>query len=333
MANIPHFSSRLPLMAGAAVVAVATLASCSAGTSSSAGGSATTGGSTAAVPQPSHKASSGAAPTQGAASEASQGQAQGSDAAEFGLTEAEVTRRVDAVEQSIATCMADAGFEYIPVDYATVRTAMDTNSKPSGMTADEFRAQYGYGITTLSAEANAQANIGLGRNAAIRDGLPPADQVAWIRQLLGENADQTFAVGLDSEDLSRTGGCTKTAVEANFSQAELGPGFVNYQNGEGARIDQDPRVIEAYRNWATCMRDAGYSYDEPTSIKLDLASRLAATTGGADIGSLAADAKAAVDQLQGEELAIAAADNQCEIDNVSDVKKQVETEILGRPAA
>lgn len=338
MASTRHCDSRLPLIAGAALVATAVLAGCSTGNDVSGGASSTTNGASAVVPQPSQPATSTAAPSQDAPtqappSQASQGQAQGSDAAEFGLTEAEVTKRVDAVEQSIATCMADAGFEYIPVDYATVRSAMDTNSKPSGMTADEFRAQYGYGIATLSAKANAQANIGLGRNAAIRDGLPPADQVAWIRQLLGENADQTFAVGLDSEDLSRTGGCTKTAVEANFSQAELGPGFINYQNGEGARVDQDPRVIDAYRNWATCMRDAGYSYDDPTSIKLDLASRLATMTGGADIGSLAADAKAAVEQLQGEELAIAAADNQCQIDNVADIKKQVEMEILGRPAA
>jgi len=263
------------------------------------------------------------------AADQGQGQAQGSDAAEFGLTEAEVAKRIDAVEQSIATCMTDAGFEYIPVDYATVRQAMDTDSKPGGMTADEFRTQFGYGISTLSITANAQANIGLGRNVAIRDGLPAADQVAWNRQLLGENPDQTFVVGLDSEDLSRTGGCTKTAVEANFSQAELGPGFVNYQNADGARIDQDPRVIEAYRNWATCMRDAGYSYDDSTAIKLDLASRLATITGGADIDGLAADAAASVVQLQGEELAIAAADNQCQLDHVADVKKQVEAEILG----
>ena len=328
MTSTLHLGFRPPLLAGAAAVVAATLAGCGTGAVPSGGAATTIGAASSGIAQPSQ-----AAPSQAAPSQPSQGQAQGSDAAEFGLTEAEVVKRVDAVEQSIATCMADAGFEYIPVDYATVRTAMDTNSKPSGMTADEFRAQYGYGITTLSAKANAQANIGLGRNVAIRDGLPPADQVAWIRQLLGENADQTFVVGLDSEDLSRTGGCTKSAVEANFSQAELGPGFVNYQNGEGARIDQDPRVIEAYRNWATCMRDAGYGYDDPTSIKLDLASRLATITGGTDIGSLAPDAKAALTQLQGEERSIAAADNQCQSDKVVDVKKQVELEILGRPAA
>ena len=95
--------------------------------------------------------------------------------AEFGLTETEVARRVDAVESQIAACMRDAGFEYIPVDYATARAAMDSNSKPSGLNADEFRAQFGYGITTLFAGADSQAAMGAGeQNIRIRSGLSAA---------------------------------------------------------------------------------------------------------------------------------------------------------------
>ena len=263
------------------------------------------------------------------ATDQSQGQAQGSDAAEFGLTEAEVVRRVDAVELLIAKCMVAAGFEYLPINYSTTRKAMDTNSKPSGMTADEFRTQFGYGITTLSVTANSQANIGLGLNFAIRAGLGVADQVAWNRQLLGENTDQTFAVGLDSEDLSRTGGCTRAAVETTFTQAELGPSFVNYQNTQGGRVDQDPRIIDAYRNWASCMRKAGHNYDNSAAIKVELATRLNTVTGGASLESLLGDAAAALSQLQGEERAISTADHKCDLKHVADVKKKVETELLG----
>lgn len=276
-----------------------------------------------------------AAPVTGAPTTASQddgeGDGQNSGDSEFGLSDAEIGQRVDAVEQSIAVCMSDAGFEYFPVDYATARKAMDTDSKPSGLTADEFRDQFGYGITTLSVAANAQATIGLGPNLSIRDGLLPADQVAWNRQLFGEFTDQTFVVGLDNEDLSRTGGCTRTAVEANFSQAELGPGFVNYQNADGARIDQDPRVIDAYKAWSTCMRDAGYSYDTSSAIDVDLANRLDVITSGGDLTELDAPGTKALTELQGEELAIAAADQQCELEFVADIKTAVETEILGAP--
>jgi len=126
---------------------------------------------------------------------------------EFGLTEAEVVKRVDTVEASIAACMQDAGFEYVPVDYATARAAMDSNSKPSGLSSTDFRDQYGYGLTTLYGGVDTQSTMGLGRNIAIRDGLPSSDRIAWEHQLLGTEVTQTFVVGLDNEDLSRTGGC------------------------------------------------------------------------------------------------------------------------------
>ncbi len=254
--------------------------------------------------------------------------------AEFGLTEAEIATRVDAVESLIATCMRDAGFEYIPVDYATARAAMDSNSRPSGLSADEFRAQFGYGVTTLFASADSQAIMGAGeQNIRIRSGLSAADRVAYDHALYGENPSATFVVSLDDEDFSQTGGCTRAAVEQVFSPEELGPGFVNYQNAEGARIDQDPRVIAAKKDWAACMRQAGYSYDNSDEIKTDLANRLEVITGGAAPDTLPADAQAALAALQGEELAIAAADHKCSVEFVDPITTQVQTELLGPAGA
>lgn len=263
---------------------------------------------------------------------AGQGGQQGDS--EFGLPEAEVVKRVDAVEALIATCMRDAGFEYVPVDYATVRKAMDSNSKPSGMKADEFRAQFGYGITTQFIGANSQATMGAGeQNIRIRNGLSPADRAAYDHALYGNNPSAAFVVGLDSEDFSQTGGCTRSAVEQVFSPAELGPGFVNYQNARDARVDQDPRVIAAEKDWASCMRQAGYSYGSSNEIKTDLANRLHTITGGAAPETLPADAQATLKQLQGEELAIAAADHKCNVEFVDPIKKKVVTELLGPAAA
>lgn len=277
-----------------------------------------------------------AAPTTAAkqSNNTGQGNAQNqSDFAEFGLTEAEVARRVDKVESLIAQCMRDAGFEYVPVDYPTVRKAMNSNSKPSGMKAADFRAKFGYGITTQYAGANKQAEMGEGaQNIRIRNSLSTADRTAYLHTLYGDNPSATFVVSLDSEDFSQTGGCTRKAVEQVFSPAELGPGFVNLQNAQGARIDQDPRVIAANKDWAACMRKAGYSYNNSDEIKADLAKRLDAITHGADPATLPADAQAALKQLQGEELAIAAADHQCNVKFVDPIRKQVETELLG-PAA
>jgi hypothetical protein len=119
------------------------------------------------------------------------------------------------------------------------------------------------------------------QNLRIRDGLSAADLAAHNHALYGENPTATFAVGLDDENFAQTGGCARAAVEKVFSPEELGPGFVNYQNAEGARIDKDLRVIAAHKDWATCMRAAGYSYDNSDAIKTDLANRLEVITGGA----------------------------------------------------
>lgn len=43
---------------------------------------------------------------------------------EYGLTDAQWTSTVELVQTEIASCMANAGFEYIPADVATVELAM-----------------------------------------------------------------------------------------------------------------------------------------------------------------------------------------------------------------
>jgi len=80
------------------------------------------------------------------------------------------------------------------------------------------------------------------------------------------------------------------------------------------------------------MRDAGYSYDNTDAIKTDLAGRLDVITQGVAPDQLSPDASTALKQLQGEEIAIAKADKDCEQAKVAKIKTQVETELLG-PAA
>ena len=252
---------------------------------------------------------------------------------EFGLTKTEIVRRVDATEGLIAQCMTAAGFEYFPVDYATARAAMDSNSKPSGITGDEFRKQFGYGITTLYAGPATQAMLSRGkRNAQYKAGLSTADRVAYDRTLYGNNPNSTFVIALDREDFSQVGGCTRAAVQLIFSKEQVGASFVNYQNAAGTRIDADPRVIAAYKDWSSCMRQTGYAYNNPGEISTDLVARLDKVTGGVAPEALSAAAKAALPALQGEEKALAAKDHECDLKYVADIKLKVEKEILG-PAA
>lgn len=262
-------------------------------------------------------------------------QAQAEDAAEFGLSGAEIELRQVKVENLIQTCMKAHGFDYVPVDPATLRAAMDSNSKPSGLSEQEFRTQYGYGISTLYDAQLLQALNSQGEpNKKIRDALAPADLAAYDRALYGENPAATFAAALDSEDLTGLGGCTKEAVDAVFPAAEikLVRSSGNSQDAVGELALQDPRVIEANRSWAGCMRAAGYGYAKPDEIKTDLKSRLGAIVGGATqpapVGAAATTYdRAAMAELQKQEIAVATAEATCAAKGLKATKDKVEAEL------
>jgi hypothetical protein len=248
---------------------------------------------------------------------------------EFGLTEEELVKKVEAVEAHIATCMSDAGFEYVPVDYATVREAMQAVQTPPGISEAEFRAQYGYAISIERPAAIDPAIIGLGEeNLKIFDSLSEADQTAYDHTLFGENTDETFAVALDAEDFTETGGCTHAAVEQVFDPEQL---TETYTNPKDIRIEQDARVITAIKDWAACMREAGFDYNNSEEIESDISDRLDALLDGADPESLSAEGQAALAELQGEERAISVADYDCEVKFIVPAARQVETELYGSP--
>jgi hypothetical protein len=251
-------------------------------------------------------------------------------AEEFGLTEEELVKSVEAVEALIATCMSEAGFEYVPVDYATVRKAMDADKTAPGLTTEEYAATYGYGISTQPpGGADSPAVIGLGeQNMQIFNSLSDADQVAYKHTLFGENTDATFAVTFEAEDFSETGGCTRTAVEQVFSPKEMGAA---YYNPKDALVEQDPRVISAVAAWSDCMREAGFDFDSPEETEEDIKDRLDAILDGATPQELSAAGQGQLTQLQGEERAIAVADLECEIKFIEPAVRQVETELYGAP--
>ena len=253
---------------------------------------------------------------------------------EFGMTTTELVESVEAVESLIAKCMSDAGFEYVAVDYDTVRKGMVADKSLPGVSDEDYIAQYGYGISTLYtglppqlSEVATPAQIGLGeQNVRIFNSLSPADQVAYNRTLFGENIDAALAVSLEAEDFSRTGGCTRAAIEQVFAREQLS---ATYLNPLDALIEQDPRMIAALEQFADCVREEGFSYNHPNEIEPDIRNRLDAITKGAPVESLSAEAQAALTELQGYERAVAALAISCEEDIVEPVQAQIEKDLYG----
>ena len=245
---------------------------------------------------------------------------------EFGMSMAELTSVIDQVEHRIGKCMANAGFEYIPVDFSTVRQAMSSDKTAAGFSAGQYLAEFGHGITTQPDKPIVRIGIGE-QNRRIFDNQAPADQVAYERTLLGEDRNATFAFSLEVENFSRTGGCTRSAIEQVFTPDELA---VTYFNPADAYIMSDPRAQEALAAYASCMTDAGFIYQHPDDIDFDLQIRYNSITQGRDPEELGESQQAALAALQQEELAIAAANFGCETSVLEPVLDRIETEVFGR---
>ncbi len=245
---------------------------------------------------------------------------------EFGLSFEQLVSRVEAVEARIGKCMAAAGFEYVPVDFATVRRAMTSDKSAPGLSQAEFYQQYGYGITTQFDKPIVR--LGLGEdNQRIRESLSEADRVAYERTLLGDDHEAVLAYALEAEDFSRTGGCTRRAVEEQFSPEEVAQ---TYFNPVDALVLQDARVIDALATFASCMESAGYEYSHPDDVERDLLHRLDAVTQGADPSTLTGAAHEALTKLQDYERAVVPVAVECETTHLEPVIDRVEEELLGR---
>lgn len=254
---------------------------------------------------------------------------------EFGLSRKQLVEAVEAAEAKIARCMAQEGFEYIPVNFKTVRRGMTSDKSLPGLSDREFVSRHGFGISTLytglgpqGSELRTAAQIGLGqRNIEIFRNLSPAEQVSYNRALLGDYPEVTFAVGLEIEDFSATGGCTRQAIEQVFTPEQL---RTNYLNPIDAAIDKDPRMIAALGKYADCMRSEGFSYSHEKEVEPDIRRRLREVTQGQPVQLLSAEASRKLSDLQDYERALARIAVYCEEAVLDPVADRIEAELKKR---
>jgi len=249
---------------------------------------------------------------------------------EFGLTEEEYASHIESVQALIATCMAEAGFEYVPADVQTVALAQSAVRTEPGMDREDYKKQWGYGVSTRFDNRVKEIELGP-QNLRIFEDLPEADQVAYERTLYGEDPDATFAFTFDEEDLSATGGCTRKAVEQVFTPEQLKETYISPKD---ILIEADPRIVEADANWVACMQDAGYDgYLDQDEIIGEFEERFDALTEGEDPTTLTGARAEELKQMQAEEIAISLADLQCQLDHLDSVYREVEIEVYGVPVS
>ena len=244
---------------------------------------------------------------------------------QLGFDQAGIIARQSRVEASLRDCMRAEGFEYVPVDPLAQRAAVLGSSR---LSEAEFLQQFGYGISTLWGRGRAEADP----NERIRMALPPADRRAYDRVLWGESSGMTFTAAVDSGDFAELGGCTRKATEGVFGGAQLLTQLQGRLDALEERVLQDQRMVRAIESWSKCMAKAGYQYEEPEAIDSDLFERMEKIVGPLPgqfaTGPAAGETprpynRAKLAALQQEEVAIARADNKCEIEEITPVEEKV----------
>jgi hypothetical protein len=256
---------------------------------------------------------------------------------EFGLSPRELVQAIEKTEELIARCMSEQGFQYIAADANTVRAGMSADKSLPGLSEEEFVSRHGFGVTTFYTGLPPQlstdyspARVGLGeRNVQIFRKLSPADQVAYNRALLGDDVSSTFAVALEIEDLSRTGGCTRKAIAETFKPDQM---KASHYNPQDALINKDSRMKSALAFWQREMKKAGFDYGHPDEIEPDLRNRLSALTEGGKllVTRMSADQKTALRKLQDFERAVAAKSFKMQEEVLTPVEERIQEELFSR---
>lgn len=265
--------------------------------------------------------------------------------APLGLDEAGFALKQTRVEELVKTCMKSAGFDYVPVDPNATKAAL---TGTSGLTDDEFRRQFGYGVSTVFEKVVeiSQSPNSADPNVAYRSKLDTAGQTAFDKALTGGRTDISVsgAVGAaKAGDLEGLGGCIEDGTTQVFGDANVISALAKIEELD-ARAEADERLVNARAAWSRCMKEQGFDYPEPNAVDGALIEKLGAIVGpdaakvlGEDgtysplafgTATLPAYDKAALAQLQAEELATAQADLECEEKHVVDVEDKVKAEYI-----
>jgi hypothetical protein len=256
---------------------------------------------------------------------------------EFGMTKKELVQAVEKVEGLIAKCMAKQGFEYIAADFKTVRKGMQSDKREPGLSEKEFIEKNGFGVATKYTgkppqlvDGYSPAKVGLGeQNIQIFKKLSPQDQVAYNRALFGENTDAAFAVGLETENFSRCGGCTLEAIKQVFKPEQL---KASYYNPIDAKVRNHKIMKEAVREFQAKMSKAGYQYNHPDEVEPDIRERLAAITGGGTIPveKMSPEQQAQLKALRAYELKVAKVSFELQTTIIDPAEEKVQKELFSR---
>jgi hypothetical protein len=171
--------------------------------------------------------------------------------------EAESDRQNRRVEELVAACMQDEGFDYTPAETSGGTVSADDLDVEWG--TREFAEQYGYGISTdpWASPDDAEADEWVDPNQEYIEQMSEGELAAWSEALHGPSVEGD----VDQEYDWTTAGCYGAAQHEVYEGGVESDQFAGIE-AELERFSEasgsDPRVVALDQAWSSCMADEGY---------------------------------------------------------------------------
>jgi hypothetical protein len=167
------------------------------------------------------------------------------------------------VEELVATCMTEEGFEYTPVDHSQF---ISINEDMEERGTEEWVAANGWGMVQTQEdmdEQQAQAEEFVDPNQPYVESLSPTEQEAYFATLYGTPPTEE-EMGEDGsyEYNWETAGCQGAAQHElqgdSYWEDERFAGLVEDMNALWEDLPKRPEIVELNQKWSDCMADAEY---------------------------------------------------------------------------
>ncbi|MCS5733374.1 hypothetical protein [Herbiconiux daphne] len=234
-------------------------------------------------------------------------------------------RQNAAVQDAVAVCMKEQGFDYQPDTNSGVFT-VDSESLDAAPGSEEFAKTYGYGVSTDPfGTADHEASV-VDPNQAYVDSLSDGERSAYDAALWGAASvvsptDDPSGGTIEATPYDwTTAGCFGAAQHDVTAETDPSsdPAFASMVDAMSAlyeKVRAAPDVREKEKDWSDCLARAGFPglehIDDPQARFNELLDSLTASPDGSSTGERVRPDPSALKKLQSEEIATASADYDC----------------------
>ena len=183
------------------------------------------------------------------------------------------------VQEAIAECMRQEGWEYIPVDQSSYTSSVEYTDEDE---VERIKRE-GFGIAYWTLNQDAGMDFGeeyVDPNSDYVMALSDDERTAYYESLYGtdeeQQAEMTTEVDPDTGEEYQVSygygvGCqgegyTSVAGEDLTQSPEYWEAISTYYEELSERVEADPRMQKLTDGWSACMKDKGFEYDDVNSF-------------------------------------------------------------------